>query len=188
MDVSSTNIFWAVLFILSLLLIYYIRFYRSKKIVGVYSPSIKQDPVQPKPVDFDKLSEGEKLQYIVDTYFTPPAEDEIKTSTKTAEAAKKAEDNKFVASLPKDDKTCSNSYTQCSAWADEGECEINPEFMLYACPQSCKACSLNEEQKNKLVQIYNSREPAHCVYHGENYPGVFPYLNLLYDYSRASKI
>ena len=30
--------------------------------------------------------------------------------------------------------------TDCEYWADIGECEANPGFMLEACPKSCDAC------------------------------------------------
>jgi hypothetical protein len=42
---------------------------------------------------------------------------------------------------------------------------------------------MTEEEKNGLVYYYNSKPPAHCVYHGKNYPGVFPFIAEMYEYS-----
>lgn len=140
-----------------------------------------QPPEPPKPVDFDKLSSGEQLQYIVDTYFP-----EIPVEEDTSGAAQQqAQDKAFVASLPVDNTSCSDSFDDCSTWADDGECEINPEFMLYNCPKSCKGCQYSEQDRSRLTRIYNSRPPAHCVYHGQDYPGNFQYMNRLYDYTVA---
>jgi|SRR6185437_3477145 len=138
---------------------------------------IKDDQPKNYEVIWDQLSPGEKAQYIADTYFN--------LVPKSEEDDKIARENAYIASLPQDGTSCQDGFDQCPIWADNNECTINPEFMLYNCASSCKACALNADQKNKLDKIYNSRPPVHCVYHGEDYPGEFQYLNRLYDYTVA---
>jgi glutathione peroxidase len=36
---------------------------------------------------------------------------------------------------------CTDSDTNCQAWADAGECDANPDFMQSSCRRSCKHCS-----------------------------------------------
>lgn len=120
------------------------------------------------------MTDGEKVQFIIDTYFTDK-------STTSAEEIH-AKQNAYINSMPKDNTSCSDMYDDCPKWAQDGECNINPEYMLYACAKSCSACKLTPQQKHDITVIYNSRDPPHCVSHAENYPGDFPYLNILYDY------
>lgn len=132
-----------------------------------------------KIIIWDKLTPGEKVQYISNLYF-PIISEQAKENINQI-----SDENDFIASLPKDDTTCENGFSKCPDWAKNGECEINPEFMLYNCAKSCKACKYTDEDKNKLDKIYNSRKPSHCIYHGEEYPGEFSYLNKLYDYTTS---
>lgn len=80
----------------------------------------------------------------------------------------------------KSEKTCSNSYADCAKWAKAGECEINPEYMLFACPGACKACDLSPEQKQEIIIKASKLPLPGCAYHGEAYPGyIMPdYKNL----------
>ena len=36
---------------------------------------------------------------------------------------------------------CADEDTSCAAWAGQGECDSNPEFMRSSCKRSCKLCS-----------------------------------------------
>jgi hypothetical protein len=92
-------------------------------------------------------------------------------------------ENAYIRSLPKS-RDCENKYDGCEAWATDGECSINPEYMLYNCPSSCQACALNDQQKYNVTYIYNTRDPAGCVYHGEDYPSVTRYMDQLYMLSQ----
>lgn len=65
---------------------------------------------------------------------------------------------------------CNDEYNSCKAWADNGECEANPDFMLQNCPNSCRACGLNQEQKGNLVRYYLNEPLKKCIYRGEPYP------------------
>ena len=88
-------------------------------------------------------------------------------------------DNAYIRGLPKS-RDCDDNYKGCAAWAENGECSINPEYMLYNCASSCQACALNSQEKYNVTYIYNKREPSGCVYHGEDYPSVTRYLDKLY--------
>jgi nitrogen fixation-related uncharacterized protein len=99
---------------------------------------------------------------------------------KPADTLKKKAENAFIASLPLS-TACNDNYTDCPKWAADGECTINPEYMLYNCAKSCQACALNEQQKYDLVKIYNTRDPAHCVYHDEDYPSTTRFMYQLHN-------
>lgn len=99
---------------------------------------------------------------------------------KASDNLKKKAENAFIASLPLS-TACNDNYTDCPKWAADGECVINPEYMLYNCAKSCQACALNEQQKYDLVKIYNTREPQHCVYHGEDYPSTTRFMYQLHN-------
>jgi hypothetical protein len=116
------------------------------------------------PRSFYELTDGEKIQYIIDTYFMG-SEELRQTSGNTKK------ENDYIRSLPVSDQ-CSDSYDECSKWAANGECTINPGFMLYKCAKSCKSCALNDQQKYNLVEIYGNRDAPHCVYHpgSKGYP------------------
>jgi len=99
---------------------------------------------------------------------------------KKSENLKKKAENAFIASLPLS-TACNDNFTDCPKWAAAGECVINPEYMLYNCAKSCQACALNEQQKYDLVKIYNTRTPANCVYHGEDYPSTTRFMYELHN-------
>lgn len=95
------------------------------------------------------------------------------------DSEQRAKENEYIKNLPRS-KDCEDNYEACPIWASRGECIINPEYMLYNCASSCEACALSDQDKYNVTYIYNNREPAGCVYHGEDYPGVHRYLHNLY--------
>lgn len=165
-------LFAAVLTALCLAIVYFVFRPRPLPAVGEV-PEFVPASAQLKP--YVLMTDNEKIQWILDTYFD--GFDEI-TDT---EAEKRREEDAFINSLPQDDSSCGDLYQSCPAWAANDECVINPEFMLYACPKSCSACALSEQDKFRLVLIYNGRPLLHKVYHGYPYPGNFPWLQKLYS-------
>jgi len=120
------------------------------------------------PEEFDKLSDGERLDYLIEKYFRG-----ISVGDPESMARKnRILENRYLKSLPRDSSTCSDHFKSCTKWAKNGECRINPAFMLYGCSKSCKACKLNPGQKYKVADIHNGRDPKHCVYHAEEYPSL----------------
>jgi hypothetical protein len=122
------------------------------------------------------LSPDEKMDYLVQRYF--------EYDTGSADDTKTTEENKYISSLPQSD-SCSDDYDDCPAWASAGECDINPEFMLYHCQSSCKSCALTLQQKQNVTAILNTRQPPSCVYHGAEYPGPTPYNQKVLTYYNA---
>ena len=88
-------------------------------------------------------------------------------------------ENAYIRGLPKS-RNCKDNYANCAKWAADGECSINPEYMLYNCASSCESCALNDQEKYNVSYIYGKRDPAHCVFHGEDYPGITRYMSNLY--------
>ncbi len=114
-----------------------------------------------------------------DDRYEPLSKNLFKTDKKS-DAKKKAENN-YINSLPTS-TDCADKFDDCPKWAADGECTINPEYMLYNCSKSCQSCALTPQQKFNIVKIYNSRDPEHPVYHGEDYPGTFEYTYKLYGH------
>ncbi len=133
-----------------------------------------------QPKSFMQMTEGAKVQWIIDTFFKLYDDEEG-----GAIAAQTATENKFIDSLPADG-TCPDLYDKCAQWAANDECTINPEWMLKNCPGSCQSCGLTPQQRAKLIRIYNSRPPVHCVYHGGAYPGEDSYMSKLLGYGLRS--
>lgn len=161
------------IFILILLLI----------LLFIYNCYFKRVIKLPKPAEyvsvivetpFDLMTEQEKIDYIFNKYF----------DTEYDLIEKKKKEDEYIASLPVS-TNCPDLFSECSKWAANDECIINPEFMLYNCPKSCGSCEYTEDDKYNVTKIYNSRPPLHNVYHGENYPGPFPFLNKMYSYPPA---
>lgn len=119
---------------------------------------------------FYDLGGEAKIRYIVDTFFKGPEEENANQI-----AQQNAQDN-WISSLPRSSAGCEDQYPQCQNWAQNGECTINPEFMLYSCAQSCSACALNPSDKFRITQIYNTRTPTQCPHHTP-YPNVRKYLD-----------
>jgi len=124
---------------------------------------------------FYELTDGEKIQYILDNYFL--GEEDV---DQNAPSAQTKQDDNYISTLPTDDQTCTDNFDGCAAWAANNECIINPEYMLYNCAKSCKACALKPQDKYNLVRIYNSRDPPNCAYHGQgrihSYPDPEKYI------------
>lgn len=159
----------AVVTILVVAIVYYYYFPYRRQVEVVPVPEFIPAKATQKP--FATMDTREKIDWIFNTYFGGP--DEVE------EARKRQEEDAYIDSLPRS-IDCEDSFDECPKWANNGECEINPEFMLYACPKSCAACSLREQDRFNLVVIYNSRPVPHAVYHGAPYPSTFPYLRKLY--------
>lgn len=111
-----------------------------------------------------------------------------------AKSEQTEEENQYIESLPWDEETeskkvkknrrkCRDRYNRCKQWAANGECLINPEYMLYNCARSCRACRLNPQQKYNVTRIMNRRDPSKCVYHGAEYPNNLGFLEKLYNSS-----
>lgn len=129
-----------------------------------------QPPIKPltsvpvmSDIDFNKMSDGEKLEYVIRVYFSTAIQNETDAQT--------IKENKYLAELPKS-SGCSDTFSDCAMWARNGECTINPEFMAYNCKKSCETCSMNPEQLYNFTRIYNSRDSDTCVYRGSNYPDI----------------
>jgi hypothetical protein len=112
------------------------------------------------------LSPDEKLDYLVTRYLSYDVKDSVSN--------KVTQENNYIATLPQS-ADCNDDYDNCPAWAANGECDINPEYMLYNCKKSCKSCALNPQQLATVTAIMNSRTPPGCSFHGEPYPGPFNY-------------
>ena len=85
-----------------------------------------------------------------------------------------------LANRPQEE--CEDEYDDCAKWAKNDECIINTEYMLYHCGKSCNSCNMTHEEIQRNIVKYNSQKPPHCVYHGADYPGAYPYLYQLYSY------
>jgi hypothetical protein len=126
------------------------------------------------PVDksYDEMTDSEKIQYLIEVYFT---NDNEKISG--TDRLKVAEDN-YINALDRSQPApgtveaalCKDDFDDCGKWAVNGECDINPAFMLYSCKKSCSACKLSEQEKFNMVKILNKRPAPNCVYHGAPYP------------------
>lgn len=140
-------------------------------------PEVDKLQQQTKPAkSFMDMTDGEKVGFIINTYFKAVSDED------PGDSKKKKKEDAYVNSLPVS-STCGNDFDDCKLWAQNGECNINPEFMLYSCPGACGACALTPQQKHNVTVIYNNRAPAGTVSHGQNYPGNFPYLNRMYSYN-----
>mmetsp|Transcript_512 Transcript_512/g.767 ORF Transcript_512/g.767 Transcript_512/m.767 type:complete len:514 (-) Transcript_512:113-1654(-) len=47
---------------------------------------------------------------------------------------------------------CVDTNEKCAEWADGGECDVNPSYMLYSCRSSCKTCDLDEKELKSLAE------------------------------------
>jgi hypothetical protein len=177
------------LFIILLIVIIYRGALIGREKQTVSPPGFPHDqfgPLLPLEIDdpkyrihtkpYDRMTAGERVQYILDTYFS------IRDDTNTKEADRDRKEDAYIRSLPLD-SSCPDQFSKCPQWAQAGECTVNPEWMLYNCARSCQSCALTTEQKYNVTKIYNQRDPATSVYHGEEYPGDFPYLDYMYNYT-----
>ena len=114
------------------------------------------------PKNWDDMTDGERMQYVTNLYFPIVAPDESGTKVTVVNQIT-PEDIDFHQNLPDaDNSTCADNYQDCKDWAKNGECEINPEYMLYNCASSCSACSYSIEQKAKLVEIFIRFHPKNA--------------------------
>jgi len=51
---------------------------------------------------------------------------------------------------------CADDESSCEAWATQGECETNPEFMHASCRRSCKLCSSPVSAANPIRWNFES--------------------------------
>jgi hypothetical protein len=167
-----TVIIFAVVVLILLLILYY----PSR---GEHLTSTEEPPRWPEiplffplPTTMNELTQEEQVESIEDMMRGDGGDD----SGKSAEELKR--ENNYILNLPKS-KDCKDEYDGCPVWAANGECSINPEYMLYKCASSCEACALNDQDKYNVTYIYNTRPPASCVYHGEDYPGIDRYIHNL---------
>lgn len=86
-----------------------------------------------------------------------------------------------ISDIPQSNVGCADQFSQCGKWADNGECTINPEFMLENCPFSCNRCGINREQKNRIISHYMSKPPVKCLNRGVPYPAYYKLLAAAYD-------
>jgi ShK domain-like len=87
-----------------------------------------------------------------------------------------AAEEKFIKTLPIG-FDCLNVRDDCDKWREDNDCLINPTFMLSNCAKSCGSCLLSPEQKARLSEIYEAREPPNCVFHegyiAADYEGIY---------------
>ena len=44
-------------------------------------------------------------------------------------------------------EACHNKHDSCRAWAEQGECSANTDFMLQTCPFACGVCGVNYKKE-----------------------------------------
>ena len=137
------------------------------------NPKNPKNPLVGTAKTWRDLSPNDKLDYLVTKYFN--------YDVGSGPDPKVTKENNYIASLPQDAK-CQNDFTDCGQWAANGECDINPEYMLYNCKSSCKSCALSEQEKHNVSSILNSRSPPGCVFHGFDYPGSLPIYYKILNY------
>ena len=54
------------------------------------------------------------------------------------------------------DSTCPDLNDRCQEWAGNGECILNPTWMLFNCKQSCEVCTAIGEPQKEKREIMNS--------------------------------
>jgi len=50
-----------------------------------------------------------------------------------------------------EDSNCQDDEAQCSSWADHGECDNNPNYMLHFCRRSCLQCADQAEELQRKL-------------------------------------
>jgi hypothetical protein len=46
---------------------------------------------------------------------------------------------------------CVDTSPECPLWANNGECDYNPKYMLKSCQRTCEACHLSSPELNQLI-------------------------------------
>ena len=64
-----------------------------------------------------------------------------------------------------EDSDCQDEHPKCQDWANIGECDENPNYMLHSCRRSCLQCPDQAaelakllEEKKKKIRVYTSDE------------------------------
>lgn len=86
-----------------------------------------------------------------------------------------------ISDIPFSNSGCMDQFSSCPDWSKNGECTINPEFMLENCPYSCNRCGLNREQKNRIIDYHMSMPPSKCLTRGVPYPSYYKLFTAAYD-------
>ena len=50
-----------------------------------------------------------------------------------------------------EDSDCQDEDSHCASWADHGECDNNPNYMLKHCPRSCLQCTDQAEELQRKL-------------------------------------
>ena len=60
---------------------------------------------------------------------------------------------------------CDDQHDQCASWAEGGECDANPGYMLRSCRSSCKSCAPcgSVDAQSLLVSEACAAEPARAL-------------------------
>jgi hypothetical protein len=161
--------------IASIVFIFVIILYTRQcdKIISPPVQPINSAPLVGTARTWQEMSPDEKIDYLVTRY--------LNNDYQTSENKKTLENNKYISTLPQN-SDCKDDYDDCPSWAANGECDINPEYMLYNCKSSCKSCALTPQQMANVTSIMNNRNPPSCVYHGKPYPGPFTYYYNMLEY------
>jgi hypothetical protein len=156
------------------------------------SPSVTVAQPAPKPPvikdtrSFYQMTDGEKVDFIINYYGLNDEERADQAAAESSGGGLTTAQTQYVQSLPVSNTGCIDNWTDCPTWAENNECQVNPEWMLYECANSCSACSLSNQDKYNLIQVYNSKPPAQCTYRagstGTGYPDRLKYLQDLEKY------
>ena len=57
-----------------------------------------------------------------------------------------------------DDPNCVDNHTNCDFWAEKGECESNPSYMLTNCRKSCGVCPKAQVKQAPTTRILNESD------------------------------
>lgn len=78
---------------------------------------------------------------------------------------------------------CKDDNVQCSFWASEGECKINPNYMLQNCAKSCKECeAFLDPEDHDVLDMLNKRSDLN-VEQERSYGRNKMEMKKTYDYS-----
>jgi hypothetical protein len=90
------------------------------------------------------------------------AQEAVQSAVVTTEPERKLAKPKFkhtttmdYDAIPGDEfgNKCKDTHVDCGLWAEVGECDKNPSFMITGCPRSCETCALLD------VKVRCKRDP-----------------------------
>lgn len=189
-----SNLFLVIVIVFLLLIIFNMNEYLESSPATNSGPAILSASVANAPVavvtvppvtsvvikdtrSFYQMTDGEKIDFIINNYGLDPDELANKLdSDNPVGSGLSSQQTAYVASLPVSNTGCVDNFDGCTSWAAAGECNINPEFMLYECPAACSACALAPQDKYNLVELYNKKPPSKCAYRNALYPDRLKYL------------